>query len=317
MTDSSDDEQPKRSAIERIACLFSLLAILPTLLACGARWSWFLELFTHFRPQSLLVLTIAGLCLVAMKRWKLALVVVIAWSWNLYLIGPYFLPNNTAIIEGESLRVLSVNLFGENRQFERCLTMIRQLDADLVVCLEASQPWAENLQNLSDLYPYRYFTERQDNFGIAVLSRIPWQDVKLAEIDSPVPSVQVTCRYSGRDFTFIGTHPPPPGRRNSPIRNRQLDDLAKLVAKIDMPTIVAGDLNTTPWSPNFQDIVATSRLVDTRKGYGIQTTWPSWLGPLGIPIDHVLVSREFRVESCAATTNFGSDHRGIVVDLSW
>ena len=52
--------------------------------------------------------------------------------------------------------------------------------------------------------------------------------------------------------------------------------------------VMAGDLNVTPWSPHFQSALERGGLVDSRLGFGLQPTWPSFLPGMRIPIDHVL-----------------------------
>ena len=82
------------------------------------------------------------------------------------------------------------------------------------------------------------------------------------------------------------------------------------------PMIVAGDLNLTPWSPFFREFVDRSGLRDSRRGFGVQATWPSRLGMAGIPMDHVLVSQDGSVIDRRVGPSFGSDHRPVIVDLA-
>ena len=76
-----------------------------------------------------------------------------------------------------------------------------------------------------------------------------------------------------------------------------------------------GDLNTTSWSPFFSDLIEESGLRDSRKGFGIQTTWPDGLFLLRIPIDHCLVSKDISVLDRRVGPSIGSDHFPVTVDL--
>jgi endonuclease/exonuclease/phosphatase (EEP) superfamily protein YafD len=62
-------------------------------------------------------------------------------------------------------------------------------------------------------------------------------------------------------------------------------------------------------------MLADGRLHDAAAGRGWQATWPTFLPPLGIRIDHALVSGGIRVNSFQRGRLQGSDHRPIVVDL--
>lgn len=79
--------------------------------------------------------------------------------------------------------------------------------------------------------------------------------------------------------------------------------------------IIAGDLNTTMWSPYYKRLARDSGLANARKGFGILATWPSFYPFLRIPIDHYLVSPEVRVVDLRMGPKFGSDHRPLVADL--
>ncbi len=80
--------------------------------------------------------------------------------------------------------------------------------------------------------------------------------------------------------------------------------------------MVLGDLNVTPWSPFFRDLLREGALRNARKGYGLRPTWPTMLPPLLIPVDHCLVSSGVTVHDCRAGRNVGSDHYPLVVDFS-
>ena len=81
------------------------------------------------------------------------------------------------------------------------------------------------------------------------------------------------------------------------------------------PVVMMGDFNTTPWSPVFRKLLGQNEWGDSRAGFGNQPTWPSWLGGLGIPIDHALVASGVRVLNRSTFAIPGSDHRGLLLEL--
>ena len=80
--------------------------------------------------------------------------------------------------------------------------------------------------------------------------------------------------------------------------------------------MVVGDLNTSPWSPVFHDLLRASGLRDGRAGHGIQPTWPSLFPLLWTPIDHCLVSRGLIVQRFQRGPYVGSDHFPLIVDIT-
>ena len=100
------------------------------------------------------------------------------------------------------------------------------------------------------------------------------------------------------------------------MRDRQLDDLAALVAQVSGPLAVLGDFNITPYSPFFQDWLARTGLTDTRRGRAVSPSWPTQLPLVAIPIDHCAVSHEVTVVAHRRLPAFGSDHYPILAELA-
>jgi len=92
---------------------------------------------------------------------------------------------------------------------------------------------------------------------------------------------------------------------------------AALAAMPPGPVLVAGDFNCTPWSPFFADLVAATGLSDSARGFGVWPTWNSTLLPLGISIDHVLVSDGLVTRNHRVGGDVGSDHFPVIVDLAY
>lgn len=80
--------------------------------------------------------------------------------------------------------------------------------------------------------------------------------------------------------------------------------------------IVLGDLNATPWSGVLQNLENAAGLRNSAYGYGIQATWPASAGPLGLPIDQLLHSRDLTVTARETGPGFGSQHRSLWVTIA-
>ena len=97
---------------------------------------------------------------------------------------------------------------------------------------------------------------------------------------------------------------------------RRLAELGALVRAGPGRSLLCADLNATPWSPHFGDLLRDAGLRDARRGFGHQPTWPAPLGAAArIPIDHCLVSAGIAVRDLRVTAPIGSDHLPVVVDL--
>jgi endonuclease/exonuclease/phosphatase (EEP) superfamily protein YafD len=99
-------------------------------------------------------------------------------------------------------------------------------------------------------------------------------------------------------------------------RNSQLRELGDFVKRSPLPTIVAGDLNSTPWSVAFRDVVSRSGLRDSALGLGVHGTWNAhtWIR---IPIDHALIPPKAVVVRRAVGPDVGSDHFPLEITIAF
>ena len=120
----------------------------------------------------------------------------------------------------------------------------------------------------------------------------------------------------GRIVTVVNIHAASPKTaRKTHLRNHQLEDLARLVATIEGPTIVGGDFNCSPWSPNFIALMNGVSLTNIIQGRLWAWSWPALLSVLGSPIDHILISEQFRLRRLSRGPRLGSDHFPLIAEL--
>jgi endonuclease/exonuclease/phosphatase (EEP) superfamily protein YafD len=308
---------------------------------CG-RLGWLFELASHFRLQYGVLLAASSLCYLIGRRWRAGLAAGFLSAANLCLVvsvgSPPPKPEDRTVV-----RAVIYNVLASNRDYERLWEFVRAASPDLVVLVEVDFEWAASLHALDGAYPYRRVSPAPWGLGMALLSRIPLDDVEqtmigggdgtvIGGIDGTLIggtdgtliggtgnalAMVARLRIDGQPLTLIGTHPcspVSPGKFES--RNQELADLARLAGRQRGPIILLADLNTSPWSPYFQDLLSASRLRDSRQGFGIQASWPTFLPIASIPIDHCLVSQEIAVHDRAIGPNLGSDHFPVIVDFS-
>jgi endonuclease/exonuclease/phosphatase (EEP) superfamily protein YafD len=294
----------------------TVVVVVLSLAAFGARQWWRFELACHFRWHYLWLLLVAAVYLAVVRRRILAGMAVAVAFLNLALVVPIYVPRaDNDAATGQALRVVSCNVLSRNPHREEVMGFLREERADLVLLMEISPAWATALESLSDQYPYRHVVPRTDNFGIAVLSQKPWRTIETIELGTAgVPSVVAEFGDGDSGFLFIGTHPLPPGSATMAAeRNEQLRAVSEYVVAKRTTTILVGDLNVTSYSPYFGDLLMLTGLRDTRQGFGIQASWGTPL--IEIPIDHCLVSPGVAVVDRRVGGHMGSDHRPVIVDL--
>ena len=93
--------------------------------------------------------------------------------------------------------------------------------------------------------------------------------------------------------------------------------MAEFIETLDGPIILAGDFNTTVWSPNMRRVLEAGDLHDVRLGRGIMPTWPMHPTlPLMLPIDGCFITDHFTIQSLTLERDLRSDHLPIEVKLS-
>ena len=77
---------------------------------------------------------------------------------------------------------------------------------------------------------------------------------------------------------LIALHAAPPFGDGVEIQAQQLEIAAQLAAQThERRAVLAGDLDLTPWSPGFAELLTRGGLVDTRLSRGLTATWLSRL----------------------------------------
>ena len=86
----------------------------------------------------------------------------------------------------------------------------------------------------------------------------------------------------------------------------------------DKNLIVVGDFNMTNISKRFINFLEETDLYTYTSYKNPTFTWPAYLPSfLGIQIDHVLFSENIKMVSKKISKNLGSDHRALIVDLTF
>lgn len=218
---------------------------------------------------------------------------------------------------GARLRLAAINVHTGNTRSDLVLEFLRNADADVILLMEVNEHWMDALEPLRIAYPNVIAEPREDNFGIALFSRLPLTNASVIELGpAEVPSIAANVRVGGQQVFLLGTHPLPPGSGEyARLRNDQFREIAAHVRRQNSPVIVLGDLNVTPWSPYFAELLRDSGLKNTSQGRGLFDSWPAWLPLARIPLDHCLVSQSIHVINKQLGPHVGSDHLPVVVEL--
>jgi len=224
------------------------------------------------------------------------------------------------------LRVMSCNLLTINRNFNGILAEIKAADPDVLLLQEYSTPWHKAASaELLRAYPHRDYVTREDAFGLAVYSKLPFVE----PVDNRLPLGRVfveqsraVVRHEGRDVAIYNIHLLPPRTLSYTLEGRlQFADLLQTLKAEKLPYVMGGDFNLTNDTPQHANLRALgARDVHELVGRGRGATWPvnSFFRSVpGIRLDHVYVGPGLAAVRTETGVGRGSDHRPIVADVTW
>jgi endonuclease/exonuclease/phosphatase (EEP) superfamily protein YafD len=292
-------------------------ATLATLAGWLSWWWWPGELASHFRVQYFWISVISFALLAATRRWYLTALAAVPMLLNFAVILPLYGPVVVTTDNRPVRRIASINVYYGNRRHADVLKFVRGVQPDVVLLMELTGAWRDLLADLRDDYPFQRTAVREDSFGIALISRIEWDDCQVLYFGTAgVPSIVARFDWSDEKLLLLGTHPLTPARSESwRLRNEQFAAIADRCQEEAGPVILIGDLNSTSWSSHFNTLLDGTRLRDSRTGFGVQPSWPAWSILPRIPIDHALVSPEVEVRNRFIGPDIGSDHFPLVLDV--
>jgi endonuclease/exonuclease/phosphatase (EEP) superfamily protein YafD len=305
--------------VDRVLVLAGILVALVSFLPLGARLSWPLELTAHFRVQYLVVTGVVLALALLRRRWAVSALLVAAGAVSAAPVLPYLPlgPSSIASAAAPPVKVLTVNVSFRQFSARRLLELVREADPDVVVVQELTPHAERELAALDELFPQNRRFPADGPYGIGLWSRFPLESSATFALGRR-PAIEARLRAPAGTFSVIGVHlSAPTTARRGAARNRELRALALRSAAVAEPLIVAGDFNTTPYSPFFGDWLRDSGLTDSRRGRTLAISWPTTLPVIGIPIDHVAVNDGFRILSHRRLPNFESDHYAVLVELAW
>lgn len=306
-----------RVAIERLLVLAAALATLFSLATVFDEHHRYLELFSHFRLQYLGCSLLLAALLAGFRRWRLSALMLAVTAANGAMVLPWYTGEPEAAGR-ETLTLLLANVYLDNGDAKPLIDIVENEDPDLLLVIELTPGFREQLAALDTDYPYSVTDVRHDAYGIGLWSRRPISSsAVLATPPRKLPSLNATVDFAGADLTVIGTHPSQPlGAANYVARNLQLAAIGDMAAATPGSVVLAGDLNVSMWAANYEALESRTGFVNARRGFGVLPTWPTYLPVAAIPIDHVLLSRDLAALDTRIPGDVGSDHLPLLVEFT-
>ena len=120
-------------------------------------WAWWFDLFSHFRVHYAAAATILMAAALWRRRWTAAVAAALLVV-NAAVVVPMF-PGVAAAAAprdlGPRLKVLTLNLQYENRDFAAVARLIRSENPDIIFLSEMAAHWRDLIRGMAGTYPYQ------------------------------------------------------------------------------------------------------------------------------------------------------------------
>ena len=275
---------------------------------------------SHFRVH-LLILIVPLLLLILFFYKKpiklLSLLGFLMASCYLYFI---LQPFNAKPLDEKKTKVLKhiqFNLNFRNKEVDKVIAYFQKSNADIITLQEVTQAHQAQLMSLKkEGYPYQKHCEFYPVVGaVSILSKHPFKPKQSICLEKRgLVWSQIIVQEQAINIVAIHTLWPYPYGQP-----KQIQEIKSIFKQIKAPLLIAGDFNAASWSQTVKEIEKAS---STKVIQGMRWTinlkkQVSLIPNFQLPIDHVLISKEFQVAKIFVEKDLGSDHLPVVSELRY
>jgi endonuclease/exonuclease/phosphatase (EEP) superfamily protein YafD len=295
-----------------IACFFSRLDL----------QIFFIDIFSHLGFQILIGGILLFFILLFLKRfWASVICIFVCIVFVADILSSC--NHCDAVLKDRSqirnkLRLISFNISYENsiENFENMREMILLEKPDIVQFQELSPQMQDKIKTLRSIFPYSAgLNKPKGPFDSLILSKHPLTNTKVG--DNHVVITNLILNEA--KISIVGIHLfTGESKKNFNNALQQISYLKTIVSNTNKNLILLGDLNMSSTSKRFAKFLKETNLYTYTSYKNITSTWPAFMpNLLGIQIDHILFSNNFKMVDKKTSNSFGSDHRPLIVELSY
>jgi endonuclease/exonuclease/phosphatase (EEP) superfamily protein YafD len=303
--------------------LLALTTIFATITSLLYKKKWWVRIFDFPRVQIFILqfISLAGILIFLNdKVWPnvaIIIVLVLTMIVQISYVYPYLWftsksLENSSFPPKETISLIVANVLMSNRKSSKLIKLVKEYRPDIFLAVETDKWWSNELSVLDELFKHNVKIPQENTYGMILYCRYDLKNTEIRHIiKESVPSIHTDVKLNQFEFKLRCLHPEPPApgeAETSHPRDRELVRMAKLIKEQPKPHIVVGDLNDVAWSDTSYRFERISELEDPRQGRGFFNTFHAKTPFIRWALDHIFVSREFKVITLKRLPAFGSDH---------
>jgi len=283
---------------------------------------FFIDILSHLGFQILIGGLILFFILLFLKRfWASVICILVCFAFTADILSSCNHCN--AVLKDKSkiknkLRLINFNIsyFNDVKNFENIREMILSEKPDIVQFQEFSPQMQDKIKTLKSIFPYSTELNKPlDVFDSIILSKHPLTFAEIGEHHVAIANLIL----NETEISIVGIHLIPGGTKETfNYALQQINYLKTVINNSQKNLILLGDLNMTSTSKRFTNFLKETNLYTYTSYKNITSTWPAFVpNLLGIQIEHVLFSNNFKMINKNTANSFDSDHRPLIVELSY
>jgi len=280
-------------------------------------------------PLALFAAPVIMIVSLVASQFVLAIVAAVLTAYQLVLVVPRMISNRIPrwARHAPRLRLAVANVYVDNPTPEDAARQLVGCGADVIVIAEATPSFMETFDAAGgkESHPHRVLDPADtSDYAVAIASRLPLEPASQMRRIGPLNLAVAEIKVDGVLTTIAGLNPEAPFDSGGYEQWRaQIEALESFVPEVVGPLVVAGDLNTTRFRPEFQELLDTG-LIDCidalgqawKPSFSLRSVLPLGAWSLVMRLDHALSNdgvRPLRVRNLEAR---GSDHLPFLITLA-
>lgn len=287
---------------------------------CGFFYKiWFLNIFDFPRLQLLVI----SFIIFVFSLWSSSLIAIVAsglaFTINFARIRETLIKTKPSLNKIKHTDLLAINCYFKNKSPDKIAALIEKVDAEHMVLCELTEDILSSCSQVLKRYKSQKIVAVRDGHSLGLFSKREFLSIDVVKLgDEQMPAIFAKAADQNDEEFLLGAVHPPPSISSHWHKTRlsYFDDLSTYLNGYPMPKLIMGDFNAVLWGLDFKRFLNKSNLISALLKQRYKMTWPTFFPVFGIPMDHILLSKDISFSGVEVGPHIGSDHLPLMLELN-